>query len=143
MNILFVCTGNSCRSVMAEYILKKSLKDLKAGDIRVASAGTSALTGDTVSANAAALLNEYGINAAGHSSRNISKEIVGQAELIFALTRSHLNQIVGLFPEAKFRAMTLADNDISDPIGEGLEAYKKVFEEIRQAIEKNVLPKVL
>ena len=128
---------------MAEYILKKSLKDLKAGDIRVASAGTSALTGDTVSANAAALLNEYGINAAGHSSRNISKEIVGQAELIFALTRSHLNQIVGLFPEAKFRAMTLADNDISDPIGEGLEAYKKVFEEIRQAIEKNVLPKVL
>ena len=128
---------------MAEYILKKRLHELKAGGIKVSSAGTYAIPGDTVSANAAALLNDYGINAAGHRSRLLSKEIAAQAELIFALTRGHLDQIVAGFPESKFKAQMLDDKDIPDPIGAGLEAYKKVFEEIRQAIESNVLPKVL
>ena len=128
---------------MAEYILKKRLFDLKVKDVDVSSAGTGALDGQPASAHAAALIKELGISAEKHRARMLTGKIAGQAELIFALTRNHLDQIVSMFPDAKFKSLTLREKDIADPIGAGLEAYKKVFEEIRQAVERHVLPKVL
>ena len=138
-NILFVCTGNICRSPMAEGLFR----EMAAGraDIRVRSAGLSAFAGQPPSAHAVEVLADLGIDISGSRSKPLSAELTRDATCIMAMTRSHLESIQYLFPEVTEKVFLLRefeDNpsslDVSDPIGMSLEAYQITRDIIRRAL---------
>lgn len=144
---LFVCTGNSCRSVMAEYLFNH-MADARQ-DVRAVSAGTSVFFKSTASAETISVLKALGIDATRHQSRPVSNILLKKADLIFAMTRAHRMQILERTPSVEQRIYLLkeftdlpkgfeSDLDISDPIGRSHEAYEECMLMIKEAIEKIV-----
>ena len=142
--ILFVCTGNSCRSVMAKALLEKKLKERGREDIEVISAGTMMLGGLGATNETRELLSQEGIDVANHHSQTVTKDMVKKSDIILIMERLHEERILKLFPEAKFRLFLLKefakikDNnlDIADPIGKSMEFYTQTFGIIKEAIER-------
>ncbi len=145
--ILFVCTGNSCRSVMAEYLLKDMLKNRD--DVEIISAGTGVFIQSTASAETISVLREQGINAFEHLSRPVSNVMLKKADLIFVMTRGHRDQILERAPEVEKRVYLLkefanipadfpGDIDIPDPIGKTHLEYKACLTVIKEALHKIV-----
>lgn len=145
--ILFVCTGNSCRSVMAEYLLKDQLK--RAEHIRVISAGTSVFVRSTASAETIAVLKEKGIEANRHVSQPVTSILLKQADLIFVMTQGHRQQVLDRVPEVEKRVYLLkefanipanfqGDLDIPDPIGHSRHEYRECLNMISEAVNKIV-----
>jgi glycine hydroxymethyltransferase len=139
--ILFVCTGNVCRSPMAEGLFRKLLGGR--GDIRVLSAGVSAIRGQPASLHTAEVLRRLGIDLTGFRSQPITDELVDEASWIFAMTRSHLDTIQLLFPEAADKAYLVCEFDpelasslldIPDPIGLGIDAYERTRDILTRAL---------
>ncbi|WP_342563357.1 low molecular weight protein arginine phosphatase [Paenibacillus sp. FSL R7-0345] len=107
LNILFVCTGNTCRSPMAEGLLRKLAKE-RGIELAVRSAGVSAISGTSVSRHAAAILREEGINDP-MSSTQLSAEAVNWADLVLTLTGGHKRHLLQYFPEAVSKTHTLKE----------------------------------
>lgn len=137
MNILFVCTGNTCRSPMAAALFNKIAveKDL---DVRIESAGIFAEDGAPASAGAHYAMEEYGIDMAYHRAKSITPELLEQCDIVLAMTKGHKAQ---LLPYTKGKVYTLLEyaglpGDIADPFGGSNEVYKACAEEIWHALLK-------
>lgn len=141
--VLFVCTGNSCRSVMAEGLFKKIMKERL--DIDVSSAGTSALFGFVPSRETVELLSEEGIDFSAHLSMPLTDEMIKKSDLILAMGNRHIDSILERAPEAKNKTYLLKefakldhsqDLDIADPIGRSMQIYHDIFYTIKNALER-------
>jgi tRNA threonylcarbamoyl adenosine modification protein (Sua5/YciO/YrdC/YwlC family) len=143
--VLFVCTGNSCRSVMAEYTLKDYMKGRS--EVEVFSAGTGVFFPTSASAETIAVLKEDGIDATRHLSRPLSSILLKKADLIFVMTRVHRQQVLERVPDVEKRVYLLrefvnipsgfpGEIDIPDPIGKAHFEYKECLTVIKEAISK-------
>ena len=150
MNILFVCTGNTCRSSMAEGIFKSMLKEMKIEGINVSSAGISAFEGEAANEKAIVTLNKKGIDIKNHRARQLTRKIINESDLVLTMTESHKKTILNLFPECtgkvyalKEYACILSDDesagenpDIADPYGFGCDVYEITAAEIEKQLKK-------
>ncbi len=149
MNILLVCTGNTCRSSMAEGIFKQMLLNSNIENINVSSAGLSAFQGDRANQKAVDVLKNQGIDISKHRARQLTGEIISSSDLILTMTAAHKMSILNYDPQSKRKVFTLkeyasktdgeeSDNinlDIDDPYGMDYSVYEKVMNEIRIEIE--------
>jgi protein-tyrosine-phosphatase len=133
--VLFVCTGNTCRSPTAEILLRDQLKKKGVQNVEVFSRGIHAEVGEPLSGGAAQALEDAGIEPTLHHSARLSATDVKQADQIFVMTDGHLREVLAGFPEAKGKTWRLADHDIADPIGGSPSDYEKCRIEIQNALE--------
>src|SRR5215470_16822813 len=139
--ILFVCTGNVCRSPMAEGLFRTAVRGR--GDFCVLSAGVGAIDGQPPSAYAVQALRELGIDISQQRSRMLTADLVNQADYIFGMTHSHIDTVMMLYPSAAEKTFLLREfdetldqfeKDISDPIGGSFEVYLNCRDQIEQGI---------
>src|SRR5712672_827196 len=139
--VLFVCTGNVCRSPMAEGILRRAIQGR--GTYRVLSAGLGAMEGQPPSPYAVQAVKELGIDISGNRSRMLTPDLVRQADYIFGMTHSHIDTVMMLYPHASEKTfllrefdetLDLFEKDISDPIGGSYQVYLNCRDQIEQGI---------
>ncbi len=133
--ILFVCTGNTCRSPMAEYLLRAALKERGIRNIRVSSAGLCAEPGQPMSVHAKKALALAGIRGGKFRSRLLTREMLEESNLILVMTESHKRALLpakNVFTVGEFAG----GGDIPDPYGGSLEEYMKTRDALRAACDR-------
>jgi protein-tyrosine phosphatase len=146
MKILFVCTGNMCRSPSAELLLKKRLKEEGISGVEVSSAGVGADDGRPCPEDTLEALNRRGVDGRSHRSRMLTAEVVRTSDLILAMTEAHQTVVEIRFPAAAGKVDLLKSyagrcGDVDDPFDGGSEAQDMCLAEIAEAVE-GILRKV-
>ncbi|MDD2374550.1 MAG: low molecular weight protein arginine phosphatase [Eubacteriales bacterium] len=137
MNICMICTGNTCRSPMAEALLRKHL--ISNGDklYHVCSAGINAWPGDLASEySRQVLFEEYALDISDHKSQRINPEIIEKSDLIITMTYDHKRMLLRFFPDAQSKVFTIGEAadkkeiDINDPYGGNYSDYSRTASQI-------------
>ena len=138
--ILFVCTGNTCRSPMAEVIFRKMLADAGVTDIKAQSAGIAATNGAPASKNAIIAARELGADLSAHISRQVTRKIIDGSVAIYTMSQSHAEVLKNAFPDARSKINVLGSG-IPDPYGGNIEVYRSCRDSILAAL-KNIKEQV-
>ena len=137
MKILFVCTGNSCRSPMAEALFDARMPESWRDAVEASSAGTAAADGMKAAPYAIKALAEIGVNLHDHRTRYLTRRMIEEADLIVAMAGEHRDEIADLVPRAREKIIVMGEidhrrdsPDIADPIGRDEETYRGTRDEI-------------
>lgn len=146
-NILFVCTGNTCRSIMAQALFQQLASNQgELSRMEIHSAGLAAFPGDGASEHARQALREEGVKVDDHRARMLSPEMVEEADLVLTMTRRHKETILALMPQAEGRVFVLKEYcfsagetpclDVGDPYGLSPQAYRRVIQEFKEILPR-------
>ena len=138
--MVMVCTGNTCRSPMAETLMRELLRKKMGREdaVRVLSAGVAASTGGSASPQSIEVMGERKLDLTGHASQPLGEEIMNVADLVLTMTRSHRAAILAAWPDMHDRVFTLRHDggDISDPIGMTVDAYRQCADQMEGELVK-------
>jgi len=155
-NILFVCTGNTCRSSMAEGIMKDLLKD---EDIIIKSAGADVFFSEPANQKAIDVMSKMGIDIRNHISQILTEELIEEADLILTMTHYHTDNVIRKYAKAIEKTFTLKEYlslllekkgrtqdpdyqlnidqmNLADPYGQSIGVYRETAKEIKRILEK-------
>lgn len=142
MKIMFVCTGNTCRSAMAEGLLKLKVNELNKSH-EVYSCGIYAYDGDPATDESIEALEEYGVDLRKHRATSIRKSNIQKMDLVLCATSEHKKVVATLYPELIKKTYTMKEFvgytdslDLADPWGYTMHTYRKCAQEIYFIIEK-------
>ena len=146
MKIMFICTGNICRSAMAHAMLTKKSKEQNK-NIEVYSCGVYAENGDISTYEGTQTMKDYGIDLSTHRATNIRNSNIKDMDVILCATKSHKDIVLSMYPNLKDKVFTMKeyagypkdDLDIKDPWGYGIDVYKKCAKEIEDCINKMLI----
>lgn len=142
-SVLFVCTGNTCRSPMAEGLAKQLLAEMKgvsvdqleAAGVRVRSAGVATGGGSPPSGQAVQAMEQVGVDLTGHASSALTADLIQDADAIYTMTDSHRQAVLVHSPAAAEKTQRLnTDGDIIDPFGASVDVYVQTAEMIRESL---------
>lgn len=144
MHILLVCTGNTCRSPMAEVMLRQALAERGADGVTVSSAGTGAWDGAPVSEGGYLVALEHDLDLSAHRARLLTRDSVQEADLILTMSRSHRARVADLGGGAKsfllgeYAGRTGSAAEVRDPFGGDIEGYRQTFGELDELLDRVV-----
>ena len=144
--IMFVCTGNTCRSPMAEGALKKLLETRTSGSYEVISSGTNAATGYPATLYAIEAAKIWDADISNHESQPLTEELIKKSDLILCMTTSHLIEVRRMSEESVGKAYLFKNfpdknpegESVDDPIGQPLDRYNETFLEIGEYLGKYI-----
>lgn len=146
MNVLFVCSGNICRSPMVEALFRDRIERSELSGIQASSAGTLGIEAAPASPEAVAALGEIGLDLSGHRSRGLREEDLGAADLVLVMEQTHLDLLARRFPDRVASCYLLrafehephpeqAVPDLPDPIGRAIGVYRDVLRVVEPCVE--------
>lgn len=146
-SILFICTGNSCRSAMAEGLLRKRLYELGRNDIEIYSAGMMAINGFSPPKETIEVMKEKNVDVSTFKTKNVTPDMIKKTGLIFVMEPMHKEKILKIVPAAAKKTfllkeygfppnMYLKDFSVQDPIGKPIEDYRACRDEIIKELER-------